>query len=67
MKWSHCYFSFTKQLFKSNPVASEKHFQIGLSMESGRFMTLDQPKFGKRNDFVTGHDEMVDDPHVHQA
>jgi hypothetical protein len=36
-------------------------------MESGRLMKLDQPKFGKRNDLFTGHDEMVDDPHVHQA
>lgn len=56
-----------KAIVEVRPGASEKYFRIELSTKNGRLMTLDQPKFGKRNDFVAGHDEMVDDPHVHQA
>ncbi|HWS25094.1 MAG TPA: hypothetical protein VN259_00845, partial [Xanthomonadales bacterium] len=47
VKWMSSLFSLHKSIVEVQPGASEKHLRIGLSMESGRFMTLDQPKFGK--------------------
>ena len=40
---------------------------IGSDAVDRRRMALHQPAFGKRHYRVAGDDEMVDQPHIHQA